>query len=202
MRNIVISLVVGLTIVLGGLFFATGANAWNYCWYDCYPTSPTPTPTPNPCEEEEEYVLYTVQEECPTPEPTLEPEESTPSANTTNNTGCVDNCGPGENHAWQCPDVQVDEFGANFHVLRNGDVAKLNWVPKGGDKVNIYYTNMNDESDKHSLINYPNSGNAEINLLGSKDWKFGIQRGDGCGPIYWIDDATSNEWILFREVYI
>ena len=75
------------------------------------------------------------------------------------------------------------------------------WFPPKGDKASIYYTNLNDASDVHVLRDVDNDGYEDnLHLLGSKNWRFGLQQSSGCagGLVIWVDDGLTTEWALFR----
>lgn len=104
-------------------------------------------------------------------------------------------------NAPQCGDQAPTKTGANFHIYRNGEDVVAKWFPTEGSKAHIYYVNLNDSADSHALRNVENDGYEDnLHLLGSKDWRFGLQQVNGCagGPIVWVDDADTNGWVLFR----
>lgn len=118
---------------------------------------------------------------------------------------CTQNCTPtfqgSTTEAPVCNDTVPTKTGANFHILRKGPDAIAKWVPTGGSKVKIYYSNIDDITDNHSLIDVENDGYEDnLHLLGSKNWRFGLQQVNGCaaGPIVWVDDADTSDWVLFR----
>lgn len=137
---------------------------------------------------------------CPEPEPSVTPEptkepEVTPTPTDMPNGNKVEDKGNGQ-AVCENPVNTV----ANFHVYRNGDLAILKWFKTAGDKVNIYWQNLNDSNDKHALAKVDNSGYKEIGGLGRKDWRFGISQ--ECGNIVWVDDGDTSNWVLFRNPYI
>ena len=129
---------------------------------------------------------------CPTPEPSTEPEPQHQSDNFS---------APGPATAPTCDSVAPDKSGANFHVYRNGPDAILKWIPTGGDRVHIYYKQVNSGNWQYSAINLPNNGSAEIHELGGLDITFALQQANGCAgsPLSnAIIDGGTKKWILFR----
>jgi hypothetical protein len=68
---------------------------------------------------------------------------------------------------------------------------------------NIYYREVGNLSNAHSVINTDNDGYEEINLLGSLDWEFGVQQTKECNAsgTVWVIDGLTSDWVLFRFDY-
>jgi len=98
-----------------------------------------------------------------------------------------------------CGDTAPVLLPANPLVKRNGDSAIVQWTPTAGDKANVYYYEVQNPENKHAVRDVANNGYVEINLLGSKDWTFGVQQSQGCAGdgIVWIKDGGSNRVVLF-----
>lgn len=179
-------LIVGLLVALFVfLYFTqkTGATyTYNPCQYGrCQPTvTPTVTPT---------------IEVTPTATPSATP---TPE---TGNGGTPPTFAGSSTEAPKCDGKAPTKIGDNFHIYRKGEDVIAKWWPTEGNHVNIYYVNINDESDRHALRDVANDGYEDnLHNLGSKDWRFGLQQADNCagGPIVWVDDGSTTEWVLFR----
>lgn len=156
----------------------------------CKEVKPTPTVEPTP------EVTPTIE---PTVEPTREPEKKEEGG------GMPPVFAGSTTEAKPCLDQAPVKTGANFHIYRNGEDVIAKWFPTEGSKAHIYYVNLNDLADSHALRNVDNDGYEDnLHLLGSKDWRFGLQQVNGCagGPIVWVDDADTNGWTLFRQFYI
>ena len=87
-------------------------------------------------------------------------------------------------------------------IKRKGGDAIAQWQPQAiAQTANIYFREVGNLSNAHSLINVPNDGyEDDLHLLGSLDWEFGIQEvvGDCAGgPIVWITDSNTFGWTLF-----
>lgn len=155
----------------------------------CKEVEPTPTPT-------EEVTPTPIEEVTPTPEVTP---EVTPTPG--QGGGNPPTFAGSSTEAPQCPDKAPTKTGANFHIYRKGEDVIAKWFPTEGNKAHIYYVNLNDAADSHALRDVENDGYEDnLHLLGSKDWRFGLQQANGCagGPIVWVDDADTNGWTLFR----
>lgn len=161
-------------------------------WGKCKEEEPTPTPTPTN-----------------TPTPTDIPDEeptSTPSATYIPVVPRSENKPEGCTQGCQAP-VCTAEIPApveNFHVYRNGDTAILKWIPKEGNKVNIYYKENSSGDWQYSVIGVENTGYYEIGGLGSLDVTFAIEAVNDCMPspkasfMAMVVDAITNVWTLFR----
>ncbi len=124
----------------------------------------------------------------PTPAPTPEPKgyvELTPAG------------------APYCFDTEVMKLPANVHVYRKGGTAIVKWYPTSGNMANIYYREVGNLSNAHSVINTDNDGYEEINILGSLDWEFGVQQTKECNAsgTVWVIDGLTSDWVLFRFDY-
>jgi hypothetical protein len=147
----------------------------------------TPTPSIEPS---------VTPEVTPTEEPRV-----TPTDEPKGNGGTPPTFAGSSTEAQQCGDTDPTKTGANFHIYRNGQDAIAKWLPTEGNRVHIYYVNIHDASDIHALRDVKNDGYEDnLHLLGSKDWRFGLQQAQGCaaGPIVWVDDGATDQWILFR----
>lgn len=94
-----------------------------------------------------------------------------------------------------CDGVPFVKLPANALVKRMGDDAVVQWQPTQGSEAVIYYREVGNPSNAHSLVNPVNNDGYEDNLhlLGSLDWEFGVQQKDGCafsGIVWVVDDDT------------
>lgn len=88
---------------------------------------------------------------------------------------------------------------ANPLVWRKAGCAIVQWQPTEGDKANVYYHQVQDQTNAHAVRDIDNDGYVEICELGNIDWSFGIQQSNGCagGETIWIEDGSTNGWTLF-----
>jgi hypothetical protein len=70
----------------------------------------------------------------------------------------------------------------NFHIIRNGAVATLKWVPTQGDQINVFYKENGQPGWTHALGDQTNDGYLEIGGLNpSLGYTFGLMQKNGCG---------------------
>ena len=71
-----------------------------------------------------------------------------------------------------------------FKVIRQGDIATLTWYKTGGDKVNIYYKEVDQANWTHAVGDVPNvdPSNTYVirNLVPALGYTFAIEQHQGC----------------------
>src|SRR3990167_2257306 len=181
--NILVSFLIGLFIVVGGLAFAKSAQAWGFNICNIFPNlpqcqqpspSPSPSPSPEPYCEDENALNYDEKGECeyasPTPEPTPVVENNQPSAPS----------------APVCPDGNTTNVVANLHVLRAGTDATVNFFVTEGDNASIFYSVVGQPHWQHAVADVkPNADNFVSYTIHDLDpnlgYDFGVSQHFGCG---------------------
>jgi len=215
-------LLIILVLVVLGLVAVrpTDAQAHNFnpCQFDflhlipsCWPTpTPTDTPTPTPVSECEDCVTPTptieptatpTEEPTPTPsdEPTPTPTEE-PSPTPSEQPQPQGHIDPVPAGAPTCDGVPFVKLPGNALVKRTGADAVVQWQPTQGNEAVIYFRQVGNSSNAHSLGVVPNDGYEDnLHLLGSTDWEFGVQQKDGCAfsGVVWVVDGVTAKTTLW-----
>lgn len=163
---------------------------------------PTPSPTASP-------------EPSVSPTPSPEPSESseptaTPSATPTVTPEAVD---PGQPltqaGAPICPDGNIVALPIAFQVVRQGDHATLTWFKTAGDKVNIYFKEVDQANWTHAVGDVPNVDPKNEYVIGglvpSVGYTFAIEQHQGCGGGQLVQsiiiDGASYKPVVFTDSY-
>jgi hypothetical protein len=125
------------------------------------------------------------REPTPTPEVTPEPTPVVPVRNT-NGGSDGRSSDPGATKAPVCPNGDTTTLVANFHVVRNGDSALVNFFITEGDSANIYYKVNGQDGWQHSLIDVKPNAEGFVGIVINEldpnlGYTFGVQQKTGCG---------------------
>lgn len=105
--------------------------------------------------------------------------------------------------AFMCPNGQVTALPFNFNVTRQGDKAILQWIPTGGDQVNIYLLDAKTNALIGSKPDQPNNGYAVVDHLNPNvGYTFELEQKQGCGGGVRVGVVDGPISVLFRQSYV